>query len=61
MEATDAEESMALELAARRLERDRRIAEQAGCPAVLRLEAYLPQCRRDVAVALRFSKPDRSR
>lgn len=47
-------DAIAVTLALRRLERDRKIALEAGLPSLLKLSAYLPQCRRDAAVFLRF-------
>lgn len=50
-------ENVARQLARRRLERDREVAERAGHPCFLKLEAYLPQCRKDAAVFFGF-KPE---
>lgn len=50
-------ENVARQLARRRLERDREVAERAGLPSLLKLEAYLPQCRKDAAVFFAF-KPE---
>lgn len=37
-------------LAESRLERDRRIAEEAGCPTILKIDAYMIQAIRDALV-----------
>lgn len=52
----DEVEQLARELALRRLERDRRIALEHHCPSLLKLEAYMPQTRKDAAVAIQFSQ-----
>lgn len=51
----DEVERLARRLAVERLERDRRIALEHHCPSLLRLEAYLPQTRKDAAVVIQFS------
>jgi hypothetical protein len=51
----DEVEQLARQLAVQRLERDRRIALQHHCPSLLKLEAYLPQTRKDAAVVIQFS------
>jgi hypothetical protein len=51
-----AQESLARRLAHDRLARDRKIAQQAGLPTLLKLEAYLPQCRQQAEALLRFRR-----
>lgn len=52
----DEVEQLARRLAEQRLERDRRVAREHHCPSVLKLEAYLPQTRKDAEVVVRFSR-----
>jgi hypothetical protein len=48
---------LARTLAQRRLERDRKIAADASCPAFLKLDAYLPQCPLDAAITIEHCRP----
>jgi hypothetical protein len=52
----DEVEQLARRLAEQRLERDRRIAREHHCPSILKLEAYLPQTRKDAEVVVRFTQ-----